>query len=203
MKIILFLLVSIVLGLRIRIRKEQQNTIEKQGLRYIIEILKRQSIINELSSEDQSYIKNYKDNFNFKYRSMYNDSIIDYKVDDLTYIKPIVYYDDFYNKLCIKGKLLIMNPKDNSNNYIYIYGLANTKVFSLFTSKDFSSSPVPLKTFRLSSISIIDISLTPCFFLSIPKESNEGSIMFCAFSQSDKELWLSILNKNNNINKNE
>ena len=201
MKIILFLLVSIVLGLRIR--KEQQNTIEKQGLRYIIEILKRQSIINELSSEDQSYIKNYKDNFNFKYRSMYNDSIIDYKVDDLTYIKPIVYYDDFYNKLCIKGKLLIMNPKDNSNNYIYIYGLANTKVFSLFTSKDFSSSPVPLKTFRLSSISIIDISLTPCFFLSIPKESNEGSIMFCAFSQSDKELWLSILNKNNNINKNE
>ena len=201
MKIILFLLVSIVLGLRIR--KEQQNTIEKQGLRYIIEILKRQSIINELSSEDQSYIKNYKDNFNFKYRSMYNDSIIDYKVDDLTYIKPIVYYDDFYNKLCIKGKLLIMNPKDNSNNYIYIYGLANTKVFSLFTSKDFSSSPVPFKTFRLSSISIIDISLTPCFFLSIPKESNEGSIMFCAFSKSDKELWLSILNKNNNINKNE
>lgn len=201
MKIILFLLVSIVLGLRIR--KEQQNTIEKQGLRYIIEILKRQSIINELSSEDESYIKNYKDNFNFKYRSMYNDSIIDYKVDDLTYIKPIVYYDDFYNKLCIKGKLLIMNPKDNSNNYIYIYGLANTKVFSLFTSKDFSSSSVPFKTFRFSSISIIDISLTPCFFLSIPKESNEGSIMFCAFSQSDKELWLSILNKNNNINKNE
>ena len=70
MKIILFLLVSIVLGLRIRIRKEQQNTIEKQGLRYIIEILKRQSIINELSSEDKSYIKNYKENCNFKYRSM-------------------------------------------------------------------------------------------------------------------------------------
>ena len=201
MKIILFLLVSIVLG--IKVKKEQYNTIEKQGLRYIIEILKKQSMLNELSSEDQSYIKNYKDNFNFKYRSMYNDSIIDYKVDDLTYIKPILYYDDFYNKLCIKGKLLIINPKDHSNNYIYIYGIANTKIFSLFTSNDFSSSHVPFKTFRLSSISIIDISLTPCFFLSIPKESNEGSIMFCAMSQSDKELWLSILNKNNNINKNE
>ena len=201
MKIILFLLVSIVLG--IKVKKEQYNTIEKQGLRYIIEILKKQSMLNELSSEDQSYIKNYKDNFNFKYRSMYNDSIIDYKVDDLTYLKPILYYDDFYNKLCIKGNLLIINPKDNSNNYIYIYGIANTKVFSLFTSNDFSSSYVPFKTFRLSSISIIDISLTPCFFLSIPKESNEGSIMFCAMSQSDKELWLSILNKNNNINKNE
>ena len=201
MKIILFLLVSIALGLKLK--KEQYNTIEKQGLRYIIEILKKQSMLNELSSEDQSYIKNYKDNFNFKYRSMYNDSIIDYKVDDLTYIKPFIYYDDFYNKLCIKGKLLIINPKDNSNNYIYIYGIANTKVLSLFTSNDFSSSHVPFKTFRLSSISIIDISLTPCFFLSIPKESNEGSIMFCAMSQSDKELWLSILNKNNNINKNE
>ena len=193
MRMMLILLVSSVLG--IKVKKEQYNTIGKQGLRYIIELLKKHSILNELSSEDKSYIKNYKDNFNFKYRSMYNDSIIDYKVDDLTYIKPILYYDDFYNKLCIKGKLLIINPKDNSNNYIYIYGITNTKVFSLYTSNDFSSSYVPFKTFRLSSISIIDISLTPCFFLSIPKESNEGSIMFCAMSQSDKELWLSILNK--------
>lgn len=192
MKIILLLLVSLTIELKI---KKEHTNIDTQSLRYIIEILKKQSILKTLSSEDQSFIKNYKDNFNFKYQSMYNNSIIDYGVDDLTNLKPIIYYDNFYNQLCLKGKILIINPNDNSSTFIYIYGIVNTKVFALYSSNNFSSSYVPFKTFRLSAISITDIPLTPCFFLSIPKELKEGSFMFCSFSQSDKELWLSILNK--------
>lgn len=180
----------------IRLSSNKNENLEKPSLRYIIEILKDPSIKNDLSQPDQQYMKTFKDNYAFTYVSPYNESLINVtqNIKKLSTYKPIIYYDDFYNKLSVKGIILLINPNEKDNkHFLYLYAISNSNTFSLYITPFYDISPVPFKLFRKSTMRVKDIPSTPCFYVYIPREINEGSTMLCAMNVSDKEMWLKTL----------
>ena len=193
----LILIIYIIqISFSIRLSSHKNEVIDKPSLRYIIEILKDPSIKSDLAPPDQQYMKPFKDNYAFTYLSPYNQSLINVteNIKDLSFNKPIAYYDDFYNKLSVKGKILLINPNENDNkHFLYLYAISNSNTFSLYTTPFYDLSPVPFKLFRKSTIKVNDIPSTPCFYIYLPKEINEGSTLLCSMNVSDKELWLKTL----------
>jgi hypothetical protein len=50
--------------------------------------------------------------------------------------------------------------------------------------------------YRNSSLYIKDINATPCFLALNKKDKSDGSLLACATSTQEKEIWIQTINGN-------
>jgi hypothetical protein len=87
-----------------------------------------------------------------------------------------------------KGILTLIDPENGDSKYVW--AVSNAKVLSFFQSQSLLTI---VKLYRNSSLIIKDITATPCFLLSSPKDYKDGSVLACATSTQEKEVWVQTI----------
>jgi len=163
--------------------------ISKQQARYLLEILKQPVFMNLLPREAQNIIKAVKDNFSFK--NAENGKLNEFIETSLVNTPNSQTFIDPDGKIGRKGTLTLIDPDTATSKFTW--SVANSKVLSFFQSQSFLTI---VKLYRNSSLKIKDIIATPCFLLSSPKDSKDGSLLACATSTQEKEVWIQTIKSN-------
>ena len=87
-----------------------------------------------------------------------------------------------------KGILTLIDPENGDSKFVW--AVSNAKVLCFFQSQSLLTI---VKLYRNSSLLIEDISATPCFLLSSPKDFKDGSILACASTTQEKEVWIQTI----------
>jgi hypothetical protein len=163
--------------------------ISKQQARYLIELLKQPVFFNMLPQEAQTLVKAVNDNFSFKIAE--DGKLNDFIETSLMNSPTSNTFIDPDGKVGRKGVLTLIDVVSGDSKFTW--AVSNAKVLCFFQSQSFLTI---VKLFRNSSIQIKDISATPCFMLSDKKDSKDGSILACATSTQEKEVWLQTITSN-------
>lgn len=90
-----------------------------------------------------------------------------------------------------KGILTLIDPENGDSKYVW--AVSNAKVLSFFQSQSLLTI---VKLFRNSSLIVKDVTATPCFLLSSSKDQKDGSVLACATSTQEKEVWVQTVRQN-------
>jgi len=87
-----------------------------------------------------------------------------------------------------KGILTLIDPETGNSKFVWT--ISNAKVLCFFQSQSLLTI---VKLFRNSSLIIKDVNSTPCFLLTSYKDPKDGSVMACATSTQEKEVWIQTI----------
>jgi hypothetical protein len=104
---------------------------------------------------------------------------------------------DHENKIARKGMLTMISKDSGEINQVW--AVLNSKVFCFYNSSNYLNI---VKIYRVSMIHIRDSLLSPCFFIYYDKEFVSTQSLVCALNYREKELWLNLLQYNQDIYKN-
>jgi hypothetical protein len=87
-----------------------------------------------------------------------------------------------------KGILTLIDPETGNSKFVWT--VSNNKVLCFFQSQSLLTI---VKLYRNSSLVIKDVNSTPCFMLTNYKDAKDGSVLACATSTQEKEVWIETI----------
>jgi hypothetical protein len=126
------------------------------------------------------------DSFSFKFSQ--NDKLNDYIEASMTNTPTSQTFIDPDGTIARKGILTLIDPE--SGNSKFVWTISNAKVLCFFQSQSLLTI---VKLYRNSSLVIKDVNSTPCFLLTNYKDTKDGSVLACATSTQEKEVWIQTI----------
>jgi len=90
-----------------------------------------------------------------------------------------------------KGIITLLDPESGDSRFVW--AVTNAKCLTFFQSQSFLTI---VKLYRNSSLFIKDINATPCFLALNKKDKSDGSLLACATSTQEKEIWIQTIKAN-------
>lgn len=90
-----------------------------------------------------------------------------------------------------KGILTLIDPENGESKFVWT--VSNAKVLCFYQSQSLLTI---MRLYRNSSLMLKDINATPCFLIFSSKDSSDGSLLACAVSTQEKEVWVQTIQSN-------
>jgi hypothetical protein len=127
------------------------------------------------------------DNFSFKFEE--NNKINDFIETSLVNSPTSQSFVDPDGIIGRKGVLTLIDPETGDSKFVWT--VSNSKVLTFFQSQSLLTI---VKLYRNSRLNLKDIPATPCFLITHLGDSKDGSVLVCATTTQEKEVWVQTIN---------